>query len=219
MHISVTAFKIKTGPPAYLKNKEHHYHSILILQNEGFQQSAFLLIAGTINGPRVCDSHFSNLQWANINQQWHVGHYQKIPLWSSSTTINPAQPCSPLTHVPKSHTHVFWTFPRDGDSTTSPGRHCLHKITPKASANSLQAREKPPQKSCPPLDTNIHRLQPMWETTGYTGRWPWLHINFPRALSLHAQITSQFCKSHHQNHSPTVVMYQMKLVHAQTSNC
>lgn len=74
-------------------------------------------------------------------------------------------PCPWVPHPP------FWNISRDGDSTTPPGSHYLHKITPKASTNSLQAREKHPEKSYSPLVTNIYRLQLMWRTTGYNLYW------------------------------------------------
>ena len=74
MHISITPFKLQNRSPVCLKNKEqHHYLDSLILQNEGFQQSAFLLIVGNINGAHVCNGHLNNLE-RTITQQGHVVH-------------------------------------------------------------------------------------------------------------------------------------------------
>lgn len=75
IHISITSFKLKNGSPVCLKNKEqHHCLDSSILQN-GFQQSAFLLIVGNINGAHVCcNGHLNNLK-RTITQQWHMGYY------------------------------------------------------------------------------------------------------------------------------------------------
>lgn len=58
----------------FVLKEQHHCLDSLILQN-GFQQSAFLLIVGNINGAHVCcNGHLNNLK-RTITQQWHMGYY------------------------------------------------------------------------------------------------------------------------------------------------